>query len=79
MPVPELDWPADLFGDAMPKSASRVLVSTSPETQSDADGPLWPAMQDSRLTSHVGLFATIQTWPRQLGTALIEPLRPGQR
>ena len=77
MRVPELDWPADLFADAMPKSERRILVSIGPEYQSDADGSLWPAMRESGRASDVGLFATIQAWPPQLGTALIQPLRRG--
>ena len=79
MRVPELDWPADLFADAIPKSERRILVSAGPKNQSDADQPLWLAMQESWLNNHVGLFATIQAWPRQLVSALLQPLRGVQR
>jgi hypothetical protein len=44
MGVPDLDWPAELFADAIPRSESSPMISTRPEDPPDTDVPLWSIM-----------------------------------
>ena len=44
MGVPDLDWPAELFADAIPRSESSPMISTRPEDPPDTDAPFWSIM-----------------------------------
>jgi hypothetical protein len=53
MRVQDLDWPADLFLDAMPASESSIMLSVKSEIRSDTEVPLGPPSvgMDSMITS----------------------------